>query len=121
MQPPENPPNSDTVKSLEARISLLSDLSTRLDSLRQTPTHLRPQLSGPISAQPTFIRQGFQNIKDFTQTVQSEPIQDVLKAAKESATKDSSDLDFSHRRVRNVKQRSVADINSIMYLISLMA
>lgn len=62
-------------------------------------------VSGPISAQSTFIRQGFQNIKDFTQTVQSDPIQDVLKAAKESATKDSSDLDFSHRRVRNVKQR----------------
>ena len=115
-QEKEQPTNSD-LQALEGQISLLTELSNRVESLRQTPSYLRvgavavgpstsPIVANPIapSAQAALLRQGFDGIKEFSEKVQSDPVQDVLKKAQESESKDKSDLNFSHRR-KNLKRK----------------
>lgn len=108
------------LKALEGQITLLTELTTRVESLRQTPAYLRPvaaattavAISANVSASPqtALIREGFEQIKQFADKVQSEPVQDVLKSAKESEAKDKSSLNFRHRR-KNVKRQYVNLLN----------
>lgn len=111
------PPSNEDLQALEGKITLLTELTMRVESLRQTPTYLRPTAAGtapvaiPTSVQsPTqtaLIRQSFQHIKEFSDKMQSEPVQDVLKSVKESQTKDKNTLNFRHRR-KNLKREYVA-------------
>ena len=116
MEASTEPATNNELQALEEKISLLTELSTRVDTLRQTPSYLRlgavaPSTS-PIAsnvapgAQATLIRQGFDGIRQFSDKVQSEAVQDILKQARESESNDKSDLNFNHPR-KNLKRKYV--------------
>lgn len=108
MEPVTAPLASSDLQALEGQIGLLTELSNRVETLRQTPSYLRLPAVGPSaspiannvasSAQAALMRQGFDGIKEFTEKVQSDPVQEVLKKARESESTDKSDLNFSLRR-----------------------
>lgn len=113
-------PSPNDLQALEGKISLLTELTTRIESLRQTPAYLRPTAGAASaatipsgvssSAQAALVRQGFEKIKEFSEKVHSDGVQDVLKAVRESEAKDKSDLTFIHRR-RNLKRQWVLPLN----------
>lgn len=97
---------------LENQISLLSELNSRVQSLRNATTFLRPPgipqaiVAGgvlPLS-QPLSVKEGFEQLKELAEKVQSEQVQNALKIAKESASKDSHGLSLSSRRRRPQKR-----------------
>ena len=91
---------STELQTLEEHIALLSELSTRVETLRQTPAYLRPPIGTQVVAatQAALIKQGFEHIKQFSEKVQAESVQEVLRKARESESKDKADLHFTHRR-----------------------
>lgn len=95
------------VETLEEHIALLSELSSRVDALRQTPSYLRLGAIAPSPASSVgpaaLIRQGFDGIRQFAEKVRSDPVQDVLRRAQDSEARDKTDLDFHHPR-RNLKR-----------------
>ena len=71
-------PSSKDLQSIEGQITLLSELTARVESLRQTPAYLRPTaVAVPIpanvsaSAQVALVRQGFEQLKEFLGKIQS--------------------------------------------------
>lgn len=111
--------SSTELEALESRITLLTELTSRVESLRQNPAYLRPTAASASSAsiaavvpalgQAALVRQGFEHIKEFADKVQSERVQDVLKAAKEREAKDQSDLRASRRR-QHLKREYVGSL-----------
>ena len=116
--------SSTELESLESKITLLTELTSRVESLRQNPAYLRPTATAATSASiaavvpelghAALIRQGFEHIKEFADKVQSEPVQDVLKAAKEREAKDQSDLRAPRRR-QHLKREYVGSLNCCFF------
>lgn len=96
---------STEIPSIEDRIQTLTDLYNRLQGLRQIPTLLLKPPSGiELPAPLSNIRPEFQNLKEIGDLVQSEKIQEALRAARESEKKDKSELTPVFRR-ENRKRR----------------
>ncbi|PFH51988.1 hypothetical protein AMATHDRAFT_96428, partial [Amanita thiersii Skay4041] len=96
--------------TLEAQIESLTDLHTRLQSLRHIPLALLkpPALSGiPSSSIPSF-RPQFQQLTDIAQAIRSRPIQDALHTACDDLRQDPSDLNSNLRREKRKRRRLVA-------------
>jgi hypothetical protein len=103
------------VETLEERIGLLTELSTRVETLRKNPAYIRPpaaSIGTTVSAatQASLLTQGFEHIQQFTAKVVSDSVQEVLKKAQESESNDKTDLNFTHRR-KNLKRRWVFPLN----------
>ena len=96
------------LQALQSQIRLLTELNERVDGLRQSNTFLRAGITPPAlsaggvlpTAQPSSLRQGFEQLKELAEKVQSESVQEALKAAKESESKDGSNLLFGQRNRR---------------------
>ncbi|THG98789.1 hypothetical protein EW026_g3464 [Hermanssonia centrifuga] len=100
-EPPSEQKLPSEIDILEERITLLTDLNGRVEKLRQTPSLLRVQSGSTLST--PLLREGFEQLKELSEKVKSEPTQDALNTAKESEAKDRSDLGFNNRR-RNLKR-----------------
>jgi hypothetical protein len=79
---------------LETHIQALKEVQAKLQNLRHLPQQvLRPTGGVIVSAQ-------FQLVKDLTDQVCSNSVQDALKAANESEKKDFSGLNPQRREIR---------------------
>ncbi|GLB37234.1 putative regulator medusa [Lyophyllum shimeji] len=89
---------------LEAQIQLLSDLHTKLQTLRHIPPAL---LRTPLTALSTqTLRPEFQQVKEIADTIRTEAIQDALRAARDSLEGDTSDLNPNLRREKRKRRRA---------------
>src|SRR4051794_40302492 len=84
-------PESPALLTLHSQIRTLTDLHSRIQSLRQIPIRLlRPPspsqlpLHDPTSSLPASSSLGLQDLKNITETIKSQVVQDALRAAKES-------------------------------------
>lgn len=91
--------------NLQTHIHTLSDLYTRLQSLRQLPLALlKLPNSDPLSPSPQTLRGDFQQLKDISEIVCSKSAQAAFQAARDSLKADSTDLAANSRR-ENRKRR----------------
>lgn len=94
---------------LQQRINTLTDLSARVEKLRHTPSVLRipsgSSLATNVLATPpaVLLREGFEQLKELSDTVRSDSAQNALKAAKDSEANDNTELTLYNRR-RNLKR-----------------
>ncbi|KAG5653620.1 hypothetical protein H0H81_011846 [Sphagnurus paluster] len=96
---------SEKLAALEGQIQLLSDVHTRLQTLRQIPGVL---LQGPGTAglgAPT-LRREFQQMKEIADTIRTEPVQEALRTARDSLESDRSDLNPNLRREKRKRRRA---------------
>ncbi|KAJ8497164.1 hypothetical protein ONZ51_g693 [Trametes cubensis] len=100
-------PLSD-IQTLRNHIQTLSDLNNRLQALRHIPALLlRPPTTGVHALpQASLLRHEFQEIKDITEAIRSDKVQDALKAARKSEAAEPKLLGFDIRR-DNLKRRHV--------------
>jgi hypothetical protein len=100
------------VETLKDQISLLTELNSNVQNLRKATVYLQPTaIATGLSADGTLLpiyqnpplQQGFVQLKALSDSVQSEAIQQALKAAKESATKDSQGLNLGARHRKPLK------------------
>jgi hypothetical protein len=120
MQVDPGPTSASTSKaaSLQAQIQSLTDLHSRLHTLRQIPSLvLKPPTSTsadglPLSphSQPS-LRTEFEHVKEIGDIFRSEPIQDALRTARDSFQADTKDLNFNLRR-ENRKRQYVSEFPS---------
>ncbi|KAI0661249.1 hypothetical protein C8Q70DRAFT_1043873 [Cubamyces menziesii] len=98
-------PLSD-IQTLRNHIQTLSDLNNRLQALRHIPALLlRPPTTGVHALpQASLLRHEFQEIKDITEAIRSDKVQDALKAARKSEAAEPKLLGFDIRR-DNLKRR----------------
>lgn len=87
----------DKVASLEAQIQLLSDLHSRVQTLRHIPVLLlRPSMASALTGQG--LRPEFGQVKEVGDMIRAEHVQEALRAARDSLDKDASDLNPNMRR-----------------------
>ena len=91
--------SSPEISRLESQIQALSDLSTRLQQLRNVPTWLYKSPNSMMPMEP--IREQFENLRQLGSSLTSEIIQEALKAARESEEKDKSELTLKYRTDTN--------------------
>jgi hypothetical protein len=94
----DNNSSSPEISRLESQIQALTDLSTRLQQLRNVPTWLYKSPNSMMPMEP--IREQFENLRQLGNNLASEIVQGALKAAKESE-KDKSELTLKYRRDTN--------------------
>ncbi|KAF8626815.1 hypothetical protein AX15_004653, partial [Amanita polypyramis BW_CC] len=93
----------DKCAGLVGQIQLLSDLHSRLQSLRHTPRILlRPPVSSGLVPP---LRSQFQHLAEIADVLRSRPIQHALRSARDSYATDSSDLASSPRREDRKRRR----------------
>ena len=90
--------SSPEIARLESQIQALTDLSTRLQQLRNVPTWLYKSPNSMMPMEP--IREQFENLRQLGNNLTSEPVQEALKAARESE-RDKSELTLKYRRDTN--------------------
>ena len=90
--------SSPEIPRLESQIQALTDLSTRLQQLRNVPAWLYKSPNSMMPMDP--IREQFENLRQLGNDLTSEVVQDALKAARESE-KDKSELTLKYRRDTN--------------------
>ncbi|KAJ7129843.1 hypothetical protein C8R43DRAFT_1090060 [Mycena crocata] len=90
------------VDRLSAQINSLSDLHSRLQLLRNVPPLLLKS-SMPFSS--PSIRKDFQQLKELTETIRSDSVQEALLAAATSERTDKSDLSRNGRREIRKRRR----------------
>ena len=111
VDPGPTPVATSKATSLQAQIQLLTELHSRLHTLRQIPSLvLKPPTSTsadglPLSphSQPS-LRTEFEHVKEIGSIVRSESVQDALRAARDSFQADTKDLNFNVRQ-ENRKRR----------------
>ncbi|KAJ7647476.1 hypothetical protein FB45DRAFT_1019717 [Roridomyces roridus] len=92
-----------SVDSLSQMISLLSDVHSRLQGLRNAPAAL---LKTSISFSSPTIRNDFEKAKLLTETIRSDSVQAALQTAAQSAATHSQDkLDLNIRREIRKRRR----------------
>ncbi len=97
--------NSNEIPLIEDRIQTLTDLYNRLQALRQIPSlFLKPPAAIDLPAPLPTLRPEFHNLKEIGDVVQSEKVQEALRAARDSEQKDKSEL-TPHFRRENRKRR----------------
>jgi hypothetical protein len=97
-------PSTSKAASLQAQIQSLTNLHSRLQTLRQIPSLvLRPPASTTADglllspgAQPS-LRTEFERIKEIENIIRSEPTQEALRNARDSFQADTKDLNFNMR------------------------
>ena len=100
---------SAEIQTLEERINVLTELNTRVEKLRHAPSVLRLPPGSSLAtnvlvASPaTLLQESFGQLKELSDTVKSDSLQNALKAATESEAKDHTELVF-HARRKNVKR-----------------
>ena len=90
--------------SLQAQIQALTDLHSRLQTLRQIPSLvLRPPASTNADGlllspqgQPS-LRTEFERLKEIENVIRSEPTQEALRSARDSFQADTKELNFNMR------------------------
>jgi hypothetical protein len=87
--------SSPEISRLESQIQALTDLSTRLQQLRNVPVWLYKSPNSMMPIEP--IREQFENLRQLGSNLTSETVQEALKAARESE-KDKSELTLRYRR-----------------------
>lgn len=105
VDPGPTPAVTSKAAILQAQIQLLTELHSRLQTLRQIPSLvLRPPTSTsadglPLSphSQPS-LRTEFEHVKEIGTIIRSEPIQDALRAARDSFQADTKGLNFNLRQ-----------------------
>ncbi|KAI0633625.1 hypothetical protein C8Q77DRAFT_1058078 [Trametes polyzona] len=103
-------PLSD-LQTLRNHIDALTKLNSRLQTLRHIPALLlRPPATGLHALpQTSLLRHEFQELKEITEAVRSEPVQEALKAARKSEAAEPKLVGFDVRR-KNLKRRHVLRI-----------
>lgn len=96
---------SPEISRLESQIQALTDLSTRLQQLRNVPAWLYKSPNSMMPMDP--IREQFENLRQLGNNLTSDIVQEGLKAARESE-RDRSELTLKYRR----------DTNKAKYVIS---
>ncbi|KAJ7502756.1 hypothetical protein B0H11DRAFT_601297 [Mycena galericulata] len=91
-----------SVDQLSSMISSLSDIHARLQLLRNAPPSL---LKSSMSFSAPSIRSDFQQLKDLTDTIRSDSVQQALRTATESERADKSDLNRNGRREIRKRRR----------------
>ncbi|KAG5646302.1 hypothetical protein DXG03_003899 [Asterophora parasitica] len=94
---------TDKLVALETQIQLLTDLHTRLQTLRHIPPHL---LKAPAPITGFGIQTEFQQLKEIADTIRTEPVQDALRAARDSLKEDGRDLNTYLRRETRKRRRA---------------
>ena len=97
---------SPEISKLESQIQALTDLSTRLQQLRDVPAWLYKSPNSMMPMEP--IREQFENLRQLGNNLTSEIVQEALKAARGSEEKDKSELTLKYR----------TDTNKAKYVIS---
>lgn len=87
--------STDTVDRLSSMINSLSDIQSRLQLLRHAPPLLLKS-SMPFSS--LSIRKDFEELKELTDTIRSDSVQEALRTATNSEKADRSDLSRNGRR-----------------------
>ena len=103
---PDHMDSSPEIAKIESQIQALTDLSTRLQQLRNVPAWLYKSPNSMMPMEP--IREQFENLKQLGNNLTSETVQEALKAARESEEKDKSELTLKYR----------TDTNRAKYVIS---
>jgi hypothetical protein len=110
------PESTSKAATLQAQIQSLTDLHSRLQTLRQIPSLvLKPPTSTsadglPLSphSQPS-LRTEFEHVKEIGNIIRSELIQDALRVARGSFQADAKDLNSNLRR-ESRKRRYVTEL-----------
>lgn len=84
-----------SVDRLSSMINSLSEIHSRLQLLRNAPPLL---LKSSMSFSAPSIRSDFQQLKDLTDTIRSDTVQEALHIATQSERADNSDLNRNSRR-----------------------
>lgn len=105
--PATNPPLSD-LQTLRNHIDTLTNLNSRLQTLRHFPALLmRPPATASHMLPPTSVLEyEFKELKEIAQSVRSEQVQDALKAARKSEASEPKVVGLDVRR-ENLKRRHV--------------
>ncbi|KAI0356311.1 hypothetical protein OH77DRAFT_1401367 [Trametes cingulata] len=121
MPPPALPPSGATattpttassplsnLQTLRNHIQTLTDLNNRLQGLRHIPALLLRPPPSDVHALPqaSLLRHEFQELKEITESVRSEKVQDALKAARKSEAAEPKIVGFDVRR-NSLKRRHV--------------
>ncbi|KAJ6607784.1 hypothetical protein B0H10DRAFT_2166729 [Mycena sp. CBHHK59/15] len=93
------------VEKLSSMITSLSDIHASLQILRNAPPLL---LKSPMLFLSQPIRTDFQQLKELTETIRSDSIQDALRTAINCERSDRSDLDRNGRRESRKRRISPA-------------
>ena len=91
--------SSPEISKLESQIQALTDLSTRLQQLRNVPAWLYKSPNSMMPMEP--IREQFENLRQLGHNLTSEVVQEALKAARESEERDKSELTLKYRTDTN--------------------
>jgi len=94
-----DPSSSTEISKLESQIQALTDLSTRLQQLRDVPAWLYKSPNSMMPMEP--IREQFENLRQLGNSLSSEIVQEGLKTARESEEKDKSELTLKYRTDTN--------------------
>lgn len=105
--PATNPPLSD-LQTLRNHIDTLTNLNSRLQTLRHFPALLmRPPATASHMLPPTSVLEyEFKELKEIAQSVRSDQVQDALKAARKSEAAEPKLVGLDVRR-ENLKRRHV--------------
>ncbi|KAI0371049.1 hypothetical protein BV20DRAFT_1035406 [Pilatotrama ljubarskyi] len=87
------------LQTLRNHIQTLTDLNTRLQTLRHIPALLlRPPSGVHALPQASLLRHEFQELKEIAESVRSPKVQDALKAARSSEAAEPKIVGFDVRR-----------------------
>lgn len=103
------------IARLESQIQALSNLSTRLQQLRNVPAWLYKSPNSMMPMEP--IREQFENLRQLGDHLTSEVVQEALKAARDSE-KDKSELTLKYRRDTNKAKYVIIFSHSSVHLTS---
>jgi hypothetical protein len=87
----ESDTSSPNLVTLQAQISVLSELHSQVQSIRTIPPFL-------LRPPPPPFPQPLQELREFAQTLKSDGVQDALRAAGESEKADGRDISIGGRR-----------------------
>ncbi|KIJ67556.1 hypothetical protein HYDPIDRAFT_108397 [Hydnomerulius pinastri MD-312] len=124
--------SSESPPSLQDRIQTLTDLHNRLQALRHIPTMLlKPPSASPLSHvsdfppafDPTVDQDftatfkntpvhDFRTLKEFSELLRSDKVQEALRAARASEETDQSELGLSFRRDTRKRKRPQSPVGS---------
>ncbi|EMD32105.1 hypothetical protein CERSUDRAFT_162186 [Gelatoporia subvermispora B] len=94
--------------SLRSKLSALTELHSRLQTLRQIPTLLLRPPANNVHAVPqtALLRHEFQELREVSEALRAEKVQAALVAARESEAKDKSDLGPVRQRENKKRKRA---------------
>lgn len=106
---------STDLAPLESKIQALRKLNDQIEALRQVPSFLlrTPSLSSAASdgllvnneSPAARLKGSLDQLKEFTEKIRSDDIQEALVSARDSERKDKTGLELNHRRHDTLKHR----------------